>query len=239
LIELFNVDIIILVWIYKKIPGGNIMRIFNKIIMIILLICLAIFCLAAIVNAFAGFISWTDAARRVFEPVDMANPYIVTLALLFIFLVCIFLLVLEFYRRRVKAASISSSKTGFAMITLDTIAEQIRSSVKKLDGLESVKVKVVPKSGGIIINMLARLDEEQDIPAKMQEVVKQAAEVASEKLGIKVLKNNLTIVGLTPVKPVGFGKGKPKAEEPEIKEDFEEVQEEETKEVKTLEDSGE
>jgi hypothetical protein len=215
------------------------MNIFNKIIMIILLICLAIFCLAAIVNAFAGYISWTEAARILLEPVDQTNPYIVTLALLFIFIVCIFLLILEFYRRRVRAASISSSKTGFAMITLDTIAEQIKASVMKLDGLESAKVKVVPKSGGIIINMLAKLDEEQDIPAKMQEVVKQAAEVASEKLGIKVLKNNLTIVGLTPAKPVGFGKGKPGTVEPEPQEDFEEVSEEESKEEKIPEDSGE
>jgi len=214
------------------------MRIFNKIIMIILLICLAVFCLAAIVNAFAGYISWTDAAISVFEPLDQANPYIVTLALLFIFIVCIFLLVLEFYRRRVRAASISSSKTGFAMITLDTIAEQIKTSVLKLEGLESVKVKIVPKAGGIIINMLAKLDEEQDIPAKMQEVVKQAAEVSSEKLGIKVLKNNLTIVGLTPAKPMGSGKGKPEVKEPEIQEDFEEIQEEKPREVQTSEDSG-
>lgn len=202
------------------------MRIFNKIIMIILLIFIALLCLAGIVNAFAGFISWGDAASSIFQPVDQANPYIVTLALLFIFIVCIFLLILEFYRRRVRAASISSSKTGFAMITLDTIADQIKNSVSKLEGLESIKVKVAPRSGGIIINMLAKLDEEGDIPAKMQEVVKQAAEVASEKLGIKVLKNNLTIVGLIPKKPIGAGKGRPKTAEPE--EVFDEAQEEET-----------
>ena len=110
-----------------------------------------------------------------------------------------------------RAASISSSKTGFAMITLDTIAEQIKATASKLEGIDSIKVKVVPKSGGIIINTLAKLNEEQDIPAKMQEVVKNAAEVASEKLGIKVLKNNLTIVGLTPMKLVGAAKGSPEA----------------------------
>jgi len=202
------------------------MRIFNKIIMIILLISLACLSLAGIVNAFAGFVSWTDAANSVLRPVDDANPYIVTLALLFIFLICIFLLVLEFYRRRVRAASISSSKTGFAMITLDTIAAQIKNSTSKLDGIESIKVKVVPKAGGVIINMLAKIDEEQDVPAKMQEIVKQASEVASEKLGIKVLKNNLTIVGLAPGKPIGAGMGKPEAAAPEPDEIFEEVQEE-------------
>ena len=192
--------------------------------MIILLICIACLCLAGIVNAFAGFISWTDAAERIFDPIDRTNPYIITLALLFIFLISVFLLVLEFYRRRVRAASISSSRTGFAMITLDTIADQIKSSASKLEGIDSIKVKVVPKSGGIIINMLAKLNEEQDIPAKMQEVIKDAAEVASEKLGIKVLKNNLTIVGITPMKPAGAGKGAAEAEKPE--EVFEEAPEE-------------
>jgi hypothetical protein len=123
------------------------------------------------------------------------------------------------------------------MITLDTIAEQIKSSVEKLEGLESIKVKVVPKSGGIIINMLAKLDEEQDIPAKMQEVAGQAAEVASEKLGIKVLKNNLTIVGLTPAKPAGSGEEKPEIEEPESREDFEEVHGEESEEKQIPEGS--
>jgi len=212
------------------------MRIFNKIIMIILLICLACFCLAGIVNAFAGFITWADAAQDIFGPIDDANPYIVTLALLFIFLVSIFLLVLEFYRRRVKAASISSSKTGFAMITLDTIADQIKASTGKLEGIDSIKVKVVPRSGGIIINMMAKLNEDQDIPAKMQQVVKEAAEVASERLGIKVLKNNLTIVGLTPMKPAGAGKKKPEAEGP--REAFEEVQEEDAEKAGDAEENS-
>lgn len=212
------------------------MRIFNMIIMVILLILIALLCLAGIVNAFAGFISWGDTARSILRTVDEANPYIVSLALLFIFIVCIFLLILEFYRRRARAASISSSKTGFAMITLDTIADQIKNSVSKLEGLESIKVKVIPRSGGIIINMLAKMEEEQDIPAKMQEVVKQAAEVASEKLGIKVLKNNLTIVGLTPKKPIGAGKGRPEAAEPE--ETFDEAPGEETEETGDSGDNG-
>ena len=40
----------------------------------------------------------------------------------------------------------------------------------------------------------------------------------------------MTIVGLTPAKPVGSGKGKPEAEESKIQEDFEEIQEEGSKE---------
>lgn len=209
------------------------MRIFNKIIVVILLICIACFCLVGIVNAFTGFISWADTAQRIFNPIDSTNPFIITLALLFVFIVCVFLLVLEFYRRRMGAASISSSKTGFAMITLDTIADQIKASVSRLEGLDSIKVKVVPRSGGIIINMLAKLSEDQDIPAKMQEVVKEAAEVASEKLGIKVIKNNLTITGLTATKPADAVEELSGKEEPE--EVFDEAGEDEAEKPEDME----
>ena len=79
--------------------------------------------------------------------------------------------------------------------------------------------------------MLAKLDEDQDIPAKMQEAIKQAAEVASEKLGIKVIKNNLTVTGLAPRKPVGAGKGGPEEKKAGPEEDFEEEQKEDSKEI--------
>ena len=176
------------------------MRIFNKVIVVQVLICLALFCLLSIVNEFADFMNWSDTARTVLNPDHNINPYIATLALLFIFIISVFLLILEFYPKRTRAASISSSKSGYAMITIDTIAAQIKASLNKLEGLEDIKVDIVPKSGGIIINMLVKLTEDQDIPDKMQEIVKEAAEIASEKLGIKVTKTNLTIIGITPKK---------------------------------------
>lgn len=174
------------------------MRIFNKIIVVLILICLVLFCLFSAVNEFANFLKWSDTASRVLNPDYNINPYIATLALLFIFIIGIFLLILEFYPKKARAASISSSKSGYAMITLDTIAVQIKASISKMEGLKDIKVKIVPKSGGIIINMLANLTEDQDIPDKMQEIVKEATVIASEKLGIKVTKTNLTIVGITP-----------------------------------------
>lgn len=174
------------------------MNIFNKVIVVLILVCLTLFCLFSVVNEFANFLGWSDTASRVLNPEYNINPYIATLALLFIFIIGIFLLILEFYPKKTRAASISSSKSGYAMITLDTIAVQIKASIDKIEGLKDIKVEIVPKSGGIIINMMARLAEDQDIPDKMQEIVKEATVIASEKLGIKVTKTNLTIVGITP-----------------------------------------
>ncbi|MCD4668894.1 MAG: alkaline shock response membrane anchor protein AmaP [Actinomycetia bacterium] len=176
------------------------MNIFNKVIVVLVLICLALFCLLSIANEFANFLKWSDTVSRLLNPDYNINPYIATLALLFIFIICIFLLILEFYPKRTRAASISSSKSGYAMITIGTIAAQIKASLSKLEGLENTKVEIVPKSGGIIVNILASLNEDQNIPDKMQEIVREAAGIASEKLGIKVTKTNLTIVGITPKK---------------------------------------
>lgn len=176
---------------------GDKMNIFNKVIVIMLLVCLTLFCLFSIVNEFAGFIDWSEIGQRVLDPASDINPYISALALLFILIISVFVLILEFYPGRSRTASISSSKSGFAVITIDTIEAQIKSSVKKLDGLEDLKIKIYPKSKGIIINMFAKLTEDQDLSAKMQEITKEASGIASEKLGIKVIRTNLTIVGLS------------------------------------------
>ena len=173
------------------------MNIFNKVLVIIILVCLAFFGLFAIVNEFANFIDWSEVGQKILNPANDINPFIATLALLFILIISIFLLILEFYPGRSRTASISSSKSGFAMITIDTIEEQIKNTVKKLNGLEDIRVKIDPKSNGIIINMFAKLSEDQDLPGKMQEITKEASTMASEKLGIKVVKTNLTIIGLT------------------------------------------
>lgn len=173
------------------------MNIFNKVLVIIILACLTFFGLFAIVNEFANFIDWSQIGQKILNPANDINPFIATLALLFILIISIFLLILEFYPGRSRTASISSSKSGFAMITIDTIEEQIKNTVKKLNGLEDIRIKINPRSNGIIINMFARLSEDQDLPGKMQEITKEASTMASEKLGIKVMKTNLTIVGLS------------------------------------------
>ena len=172
------------------------MSIFNKVLVIIVLVCLAFFSLFAIVNEFANFIDWSGISQKVLDPAKDINPFIASLGLLFILIISIFILILEFYPRKSRTAKISSSRSGFAMITIDTIEEQIKNTINKIDGLESIKVKIDPKSNGIIINMFAKLSADQDLPGKMQEITKEASSLASEKLGIKVMKTNLTIVGL-------------------------------------------
>jgi len=168
-------------------------NIFNKVIVLLILICIICVSLISIVNVFMEYFKWSDLALKVFNPENEVNAFIAALALL---AVSIFIMLLEFYRRGTRVANISSSKTGNAMVTLETVAMQIKNAVIKIDGLEEIKVKIVPKATGIIINMNAKLNEDLEIPEKMQEIINEAAGIVSDKLGIKVIKTNLTVIGL-------------------------------------------
>lgn len=176
------------------------MNIFNKVIMVIVLICIICISLVAVFNEFAGFFKWSDFALGVFNPQVDIPTYITVLAAIAIFAISVVLLLLEFYKRKSKVANISSSKEGNAMITLDTVASQIKNETLKIEGLEDLKAKIIPKATGIIVNMYAKLREDLNIPATMQEIIKSATSVVSEKLGIKVIKINLTTTGLASVK---------------------------------------
>lgn len=174
------------------------MNIFNKVIVVLILIFLIGLSVVSMVNIFAGYFTWSDVAERIINPQTTVNKFVAFLALIAVFIISVFLLLMEFYRRRARVANISSSRTGNAMVTLDTVSSQIRNEVLKIEGLNEVRVKVVPKATGVIINMNATLDENVDIPGKMQEIINGATGIVSDKLGIKVLKTNLTITGLAP-----------------------------------------
>ena len=172
------------------------MNIFNKVIVVIILLFFIFVSLVSIINEFIGFISWSEIAQKVFNPENNVNPYISTLALLMVLTVCIFLMLLEFYRKKIRIAKIYNVESGKAMITVGTITQQIKDAVSKIEGLKDIKVSIISKSNGIIINMLVGLVQGVNIPDKMNEIIEKASSVAKEKLNIMVIDTNLTIISL-------------------------------------------
>jgi hypothetical protein len=174
------------------------MNIFNKVIVVLILIFFIFVAFLSIANEVAGLFSWSGIAARVFNPLNNVSPYISIPVMLLVLVACVLLLLLEFYRRKIKIAKVYNVESGKAMITLETISQQIKEAVIQLDGLKNLKVNVVSKSGGVIINMLVELGQSLNIPEKMSEIIKIAREVAINKLNIKVIDTNLTITNLTP-----------------------------------------
>jgi hypothetical protein len=174
------------------------MNIFNRIIMIILLFLLIISSVVVVVNIFTNLYQWQDVFDRILNFIEETNIYIVTAAIIAIIIVSLVILIFEFYRRKIKTTNVAQVKGGRAMITLKSAAQQIEEDLEDVRDISSLKVNVVSKSGGAIINIYAKLFKGGNVSEKMQEVIKEANKSAIENLGVKVIRTNFTATGFLP-----------------------------------------
>jgi len=65
-------------------------------------------------------------------------------------------------------------------------------------GLKNLKVDILQKSGGVVIEMAVELGQNLNIPEKMSEIIKAARDISVNKLNIKVVDTKLTILNLLP-----------------------------------------
>jgi hypothetical protein len=133
------------------------MNVFNKIVVVLILILIICLSIVGIFNSFVKVFKWSEIAAKILDPGATLNPYISTLALLLIIVFCIFLFILEFYRKKAKVAIVAAVKDGTAVITLESAANQIKESISKISGTGDIFVKVIPKSNGVDLNIRAKI----------------------------------------------------------------------------------
>ena len=171
------------------------MNIFNRIIMIIAMLCLIVFSIIAIVNIFISMFDWSTIADRVINYSKNMSPYILAAIIFLVLVIALIILTFEFYRRKIKHANISTDQSGKTMVTLKTAAMQIRGSLNNIQGMIDPKVKVIPKHDGIIINIFSKLITGISVVDKTKEIRETASNFASKNLGFKVLQTNYTATG--------------------------------------------
>jgi len=171
------------------------MNIFNRIFTVLVLLCLIVLSIVSMVNVFAHLFKWSDIANRVLGSTSNVNVFIAALLLLLILVVSVALVIFEFYRKKSKTAPLSAVKSGGAMVNLIGASEQITEELLKVEDISDLKVKVVSKSDGVIINIYAKLAKGLNVSEKMQQVIGMASKFASENLGFKIIKTNFTTVG--------------------------------------------
>ena len=172
------------------------MNIFNRIIMVILMLCLIVFSIVTIVNMFlVNLFKWSTVADSITGYVNNLNPYILTAVLSFVLVIALIILILEFYRRKINQANISTDQSGKTMVTLKTAANQIRESLNNIQGVIDPQVKVVPRQNGIIIDIFSKLITGISVTDKTREIRENASNFASKNLGFKVLQTNYTVTG--------------------------------------------
>ncbi|MFC2159455.1 hypothetical protein ACFLQS_01915 [Actinomycetota bacterium] len=174
------------------------MNVFNRIIMIILLLVLAISSIVIVVNIYAILFDWSDIFGRIIYYIENTNIHLMALIFVAIIIASIALLILEFYRRKLKTANVASVSDGKAMVTTKGASRQIEEDIADLKDVDNLRVRVVPKSNGAIINISARLYKGINVSEKMQEVISRANKSARENLGVKIIKTNFIVSGFLP-----------------------------------------
>ena len=130
--------------------------------------------------------------------IENTNIHLMALIFIAIIIVSIALLILEFYRRKLKTANVASVSDGKAMVTTKGASRQIEEDIADLEDVDNLRVRVVPKSNGAIINISARLYKGINVSEKMQEVISRANKSARENLGVKIIKTNFIVSGFLP-----------------------------------------
>lgn len=174
------------------------MNIFNRIVMILLLLFLIVSSVVIAVNIFTDLFSWSDIFDRILAFIEKTNPFIVLGIFIAIIVISIILLVFEFYRRKIKTTNVVASKEGRATITLRSASQMISEDLQDIEHINSIKVNAVPKSGGTIINVYARMTKGINVSKKTQEVIREVNTFAAENLGLKVIRTNFTVIGFSP-----------------------------------------
>jgi hypothetical protein len=169
-------------------------NIFNRIIMVILLLCLIVFSIVVMVNVFAGLFEWSTIADRIINYTTNLNPYILEAILFLVLVIALIILIFEFYRRKIKIANVASDQSGKIMISLKTVSSQIEEKLIRIEGILDPKVKIVPMSKGIIINTSSKLIKGVNMAEKTKEIRDTASEFASKNLGFRVMKSNYAAV---------------------------------------------
>ena len=154
------------------------MNVFNRIIMVILLLVLIVFSIVAILNVFIGMFEWSAISDRIASYATNLNQYILAGILFLILVIALIILISEFYRRKIKLVSISTDPSGKTTVTLKTAAMQIRESLNNIQDVIDPQVKVVPRQNGIIIDIFSKLATGINVADKTKEIRDSASNFA-------------------------------------------------------------
>jgi len=194
------------------------MNIFNRIIMVIAMLCLIVFSIVAIVNIFADLFEWSEIFDRILNFTASLNQYALAAILFLIFVIALVTLIFEFRRKKPDVASIFVDSTGKTMVTIKTSETQIRDNLNNIEGVINPQVRVVPRQNGVIINISSKLATDSNIVEKTKEIREAASDFASKNLGLKVLETNYTATGFVAATEK-IKKVKEAKEEKEVKEE--------------------
>ena len=169
------------------------MNIFNRLVMIVLLVVSMIVLPVALVLVPArpeivAIIGQQGLGRLMAISDQNRIPFILGGASLAVltFILCGLLLWLELRRPHRKAVRVKKVSGDEAKVTTDSIARRLEYNIDQLAEVISVKPKITSKGKGVHVRLNVETGPEIDVPAKTEEISKVAREVIEERMGLKL-----------------------------------------------------
>ncbi len=169
------------------------MNVFNRIVMIILIILALVTTLVAAVVPFATlqFLTRTLETVRVgLEAMYNSGPLIFMLAQIAVALAAVLifgtLLVLEIRRGRPATVQVVTAEGGKADILLDSVAMRLSYHLDQLAEVISVTPRVRAKGNVVNVELEVETSPDVDVPMKTQEILHVTREVIEDRMGLKL-----------------------------------------------------
>jgi len=169
------------------------MNIFNRILIVILILFLLILSVVAMLNTFLPLIDIGDMLNGFADYYNSMNRWVLLFFWLIFLFVCFALLILEFIRKKPKAVKLVNVKEGKATMTLSSIGKQIHNDVINVSNIQSVRVKVLPRRSGIVTNLDLGVEHGLDLTEKTREVV-EIVKSSANRLGVKLYDTNVNFI---------------------------------------------
>lgn len=179
----------------------NALNIFNRIVMVLLLLVVIFISSIIMVDTFINVIDSSTVLGAINPTLDFLGRFGLAGILFLVLLISILLLILELYIRRPQTVTVANLKTGKARISVASIADQIRQDVIKVSEIHNVRVRVEPKGKGIVARLLVEISQDIDVPSKTQEVMQVVQNTVSSKLGLKLVDTKMTLLYVPPAPP--------------------------------------
>lgn len=173
------------------------MKVLNRVVIVILLVAIMVSgstLLVAPVSVLNWATGWLSYSVRYLDTAEVYSiPWFWQRALGVLFavaldIILVLLIILELRRPTPKAIRVEKSSGGEVMISVASIADQLRYEIDQLAGVLRVRPKVSAKRRGVVVELDVRTAAGINVPERAERIVETARLVVEEKMGLRLAR---------------------------------------------------
>ncbi len=176
------------------------MNVFNRVMMIILIILMLIASLITVVLPFwviDTVIQFLRTVRAGLEQMYVTGPLVFLVGQIVVAVALVLILgtlfVLEVRRGRPAAVEVVTAEGGKAKVLVDSISMRLSYHLDQLADVISVKPRVRAKGNVVHVDLEVETSPDVQIPMKTQEILDVTREVVEQRMGLKLGRVNVRI----------------------------------------------